>query len=216
MRTEPGVDRPHRAIRLLVVDDHPVVVDGVALLVAESPWIEVAGSAITGRDAITVAARVQPDVVLLDLCLSDMLGSEVVAEVAHCAPRAAVVVFTAFPEHAALDAARAAGAVGLVIKDASRSDLVAVVTGAARGERLSWSTVHERTVTAGELARTGLTRREHDVLRHVARGETNREIAGAMYLSPNTVKTYLQSALVKLGARNRVEAIARAHDHGLL
>lgn len=211
-----SLDVASRAIELFVVDDHPVVAEGVALLVEQSPWIRVVGSAQTGRQAIALIGHLQPDVVLLDLCLVDMLGSEVAAAVARSAPRAAVIVFTAFPEHAALDAAREAGAVGLVMKDASRSDLVAVVTKAARGEALSWSTASERTVSPSDLRLVGLTRREYDVVRHVALGETNREIAGAMYLSPNTVKTYLQSALLKLGARNRVEAIARAHEHGLL
>lgn len=205
-----------RVISVLVVDDHPVVSQGVAVLVEQASWIRVVGSACSGREAIAVAERLQPDVVLLDLCLSDMLGSEVAAALGERAPRSAVVIFTAFPEHAALEAARQAGAVGLVVKDAGRTDLVSTITRAARREPLGWSAAGERTVSGADLARVGLTRREYDVVRHVALGETNREIAGAMYLSPNTVKTYLQSALVKLGARNRVEAIARAHEFGLL
>lgn len=205
-----------RCISVLVVDDHPVVAEGVAALVEAASWIRVAGSACSGREAIALAQRLQPDVVLLDLCLADMLGSEAVGAIAACAPRAAVIVFTAFPEHVAVEAARQAGAAGLVVKDAGRSDLVTTITRAARGEPVGWSASSERAVSSADLHRVGLTRREYDVVRHVALGETNREIAGAMYLSPNTVKTYLQSALVKLGARNRVEAIARAHEHGLL
>jgi two-component system nitrate/nitrite response regulator NarL len=211
-----------RTIGVMVVDDHPVVAEGVAALVDQAPWIRVVGSACSGREAVAMAAALHPDVVLLDLCLPDMLGSEVVAALmagprqGGRRPAPAVVVFTAFPDHAGLEASRQAGAVGVVLKDAGRADLITTVTRAARGERLGWSAAGERAVTSSDLHRVGLTRREYDVVRHVALGETNREIAGAMYLSPNTVKTYLQSALVKLGARNRVEAIARAHEHGLL
>ncbi len=227
-----------RTIGVLVVDDHPVVAEGVAALVHQAPWIRVLGSASSGRQAIAEAARLRPDVALVDLCLPDMLGSEVVAALAagprhgdgsfegpegrrigQTLPgpeRPAVVVFTAFPDHAGLEAARKAGAVGVVLKDAGRTDLITTVTRAAHGEHLGWSASGERAVSSTDLRRVGLTRREYDVVRHVALGETNREIAGAMYLSPNTVKTYLQSALLKLGARNRVEAIARAHEHGLL
>jgi two-component system nitrate/nitrite response regulator NarL len=228
-----------RTIGVLVVDDHPVVAEGVAALVHQAPWIRVLGSAPSGREAIAEAARLRPDVALVDLCLPDMLGSEVVAALVaggrhtdggstepsggrrrgRALPgpgRPAVVVFTAFPDHAGIEAARQAGAVGVVLKDAGRTDLITTVTRAARGEHLGWSASGERAVSPTDLRRVGLTRREYDVVRHVALGETNREIAGAMYLSPNTVKTYLQSALVKLGARNRVEAIARAHEHGLL
>lgn len=203
-------------ISLVVVDDHPVIAEGVGLLVANTPWIRVEGSARSGREAIEVAARLQPDVVLLDLCLGDMLGSEVAAALLSQAPRTTVVIFTAFADHGALEAAREAGAAGVIMKDAGRNDLVDVITRAARGERLSWSTLAEHRATPAEFERAGLTRREYDVLRHVALGETNREIALAIHLSPNTVKTYVQSALGKLGARNRVEALARAHEHGLL
>lgn len=105
----------------------------------------------------------------------------------------------------------------MVVKDATRSDLAEVIGKAARNEPLPWgSGTGGPEATAAKLARFGLTRREYDVLRRVALGETNAEIAEAICLSRNTVKTYLQSALQKLGARNRVEAIARANEGGLL
>ena len=210
----PGPPRP---VRVLVVDDHPVVHDGVALLVERTRWVTVAGSARSGREAIELAERLAPDVVLLDLRLPDMLGSEAVRAIRRRAPGAAVLIFTAHPEHAALEAAREAGAVGMVVKDVTRSDLADAIARAARGEPLPWgSGADGAEATAARLARFGLTRREYDVLRRVALGETNAEIAEATHLSPNTVKTYLQSALGKLGARNRVEAIARAGEAGLL
>jgi two-component system nitrate/nitrite response regulator NarL len=202
-------------IRVLVVDDHPVVHDGVALLVERTRSIAVAGCARSGREAIDMAGELQPDVVLLDLRLPDMLGSEAVRAIRKRAPGAAVLIFTAHPDHAALEAAREAGAAGMVVKDVTRSDLAEAIGRAARREPVPWG-AEAAEATAARLARFGLTRREYDVLRRVALGETNAEIAEATFLSRNTVKTYLQSALQKLGARNRVEAIARASEGGLL
>jgi len=203
------------AVRVLVVDDHPVVHDGVALLVERTRSVTMAGYARSGREAIDLAGQLKPDVVLLDLRLPDMLGSEAVRAIRRRAPGAAVLIFTAHPDHAALQAAREAGAAGMVVKDVTRSDLAEAITRAARGETLPWDPDGAE-ATAARLARFGLTRREYDVLRRVAMGETNAEIAAATFLSRNTVKTYLQSALQKLGARNRVEAIARASEGGLL
>ncbi len=212
-----GVQRP---VRVLVVDDHPVVHDGVALLVERTRSVTIAGSARSGREAIELAEQLEPDVVLLDLRLPDMLGSEAVRAIRRRAPHAVVLIFTAHPDHAALDAAREAGAAGMVVKDVTRADLADVIGRAARNEPLPWGTGADAAdvagATAAKLARFGLTRREYDVLRRVALGETNAEIAEAIHLSRNTVKTYLQSALQKLGARNRVEAIARASEGGLL
>jgi two-component system, NarL family, nitrate/nitrite response regulator NarL len=202
-------------IRVLVVDDHPVVHDGVAMLVERTRSITVAGYACSGREAIELAGELRPDVVLLDLRLPDMLGSEAVRAIRRQAPGVAVLIFTAHADHAALQAAREAGAAGMVVKDVTRSDLTDVIGRAARGEPVPWGAVGAE-ATAARLARFGLTRREYDVLRRVALGETNAEIAAATFLSRNTVKTYLQSALQKLGARNRVEAIARASEGGLL
>lgn len=206
-----------QVVRVLVVDDHPVVHDGVALLVERTRRVTIAGSARSGREAIELARRLRPDVVLLDLRLPDMLGSEVVRAIRRQVPDAAVLIFTAHPDHAALEAAREAGAAGVVVKDATRADLAGAIERAARGEPLPWASgAGGAEATAAILARFGLTRREYDVLRRVAMGETNAEIAEAIHLSPNTVKTYLQSTLQKLGARNRVEAIARAGEGGLL
>jgi two-component system nitrate/nitrite response regulator NarL len=217
---DPVLSRPpggQRPVRVLVVDDHPVVHDGVAMLVERTRSVTVAGSARSGREAIELAERLAPDVVLLDLRLPDMLGSEAVRAIRKRAPGAVVLIFTAHPDHAAVDAAREAGAAGLVVKDVTRADLAEVIARAARKEPLSWGSGTDATdATAARLAQLGLTRREYDVLRRVALGETNAEIAEAIYLSRNTVKTYLQSALQKLGARNRVEAIARASEAGLL
>jgi DNA-binding NarL/FixJ family response regulator len=203
--------------RILVVDDHPIVLDGVSALASQVPGIEVAGYARTGRDAITQAIALQPDVILLDLRLPDMLGSEVARALRSKIPSAWIIVFTAFPNHAGVDAALAAGADEVIVKDASRTDLIEAIRHVSQDKhRPAEAVAHFQHERQARQARSGLTRREYDVVRRLAIGETNVEIASALKLSPNTVKTYVQIALQKLGARNRVEAISRAAELGLL
>jgi DNA-binding NarL/FixJ family response regulator len=181
------------------------------------PGIEVAGYARTGRDAIAQAVALQPDIVLLDLRLPDMLGSEVARELRSKIPDARIIVFTAFPDHAGVGAALAAGADEVIVKDASRTDLIEAIRHMSQDkQRPSDPVAQFQHDQQAKHARCGLTRREYDVLRRLAIGETNAEIASALKLSPNTVKTYVQIALQKLGARNRVEAISRAAELGLL
>ena len=204
-------------IRVLVVDDHPIVLDGVALALERTSFLQLAGYARTGREAVAAVQRFGPDVVLLDLRLPDMLAPEVVRGMLAVAPRVKVIVFTAYPDHAALADVLAAGAHGLVVKDAERADLVDVIRRVAVGERVVPTDVHgDGRMLSRRLREQGLTRREYEILRHVAMGETNPEIAAALGLTRNTVKTYLQRALEKLGARNRVEALARANQLGIL
>lgn len=208
--------------RVMVVDDHPVVRDGVALLLRGEPALVVVGSAESGRSALERAPGLRPDLVLLDLRLPDMLAPEVVTGLRGVVPAARVVVFTAHGDHHGVQAALDAGAQGALLKDAAATDLVAALRRVLRGEHVSDPRMVPRGVEGGEaanraaLARSGLTRREYEVLRLAAQGRTNPEIAETTGLARNTVKTYLQSALHKLGARNRVEAIGKASEAGLL
>lgn len=203
--------------RVMVVDDHPVVRDGVALLLRSEPALVVVGSAESGRAAIERAPQLAPDLVLLDLRLPDMLAPEVVTELRVVVPAAKVVVFTAHGDHAGVEAALDAGAHGALLKDAAATDLVAALRRVLRGERVTDQRIVRRaSADPAALARSGLTRREYEVLRLAAQGRTNPEIAETTGLARNTVKTYLQGALHKLGARNRVEAIGKAGEAGLL
>jgi len=197
-------------IRVFVVDDHPVVRDGVALLANTSRKIEVVGYAATGKSALEHVREMRPHVILLDLRLPDMLAPELIGAFARIVPTARIVVFTAYPDHPAVRAALDAGACGVVPKDAARTDLVSVITAAALGEDAA------PTFQPAQRTHALVGRREYDVLRRVAIGETNQEIADAMCLSPNTVKAYLRNLMQKLDARNRVEAISRAREVGLL
>lgn len=183
-------------IQVLVVDDHPIVLDGVTLALQNPARFRIAGYARTGREAIESARTLRPDVVLLDLRLPDMLAPEVIQSLHARCPEAKVVVFTAYPDHSALEAALAAGAAGVVVN----ADL---------GEDTAM-------LLSRKLGASGLTRREYDILRRVALGETNPQIAAALGLTRNTVKTYLQRTLEKLGAHNRIEALSRAGELGIL
>jgi two-component system, NarL family, nitrate/nitrite response regulator NarL len=207
-----------RPIEVLVVDDHPVVLDGVTLAFGGTSWLTIAGYARSGREAITAVERRQPDIVLLDLRLPDMLAPEAIHSLRARAPGIKVVIFTAYPDHAALEAALAAGAHAVVVKDAERADLVDIIRRVVDGERIVHTDVGQdhNLLLARKLRESGLTRREYEILRRVAMGETNPEIAEALGLTRNTVKTYLQRALEKLGVRNRVEALARASEYGIL
>ena len=208
-----------RTIHVMVVDDHPVVRQGVALLLRSDPNITIVGEACSGHEALDMARRLRPNVVLLDLRLPDMLGSEAIPLLRMSSPGSKIIIFTAYAGHRALTAAIDAGADCCLRKDAADVDLAVAIKRVARGERFVDPRLSQDT-NPGRMPRSSggppLTRREYEVLRHVAMGRTNPEIALAMGLSRNTVKTYLQTALQKLGVRNRVEAIARAHEIGLL
>jgi DNA-binding NarL/FixJ family response regulator len=207
-----------RLVRVLVVDDHPIVLDGVTLALQSTSWLQVAGYARSGAEAITAVQRFLPEVVLLDLRLPDMLGPEVIQALLAVHPAVKVVLFTAYPDHAALGAALTAGAHGAIVKDTERADLVDVIRRVVDGERVIRTGVgaDNQLLLNRKLREHGLTRREYEILRHVAMGQTNPEIASALGLTRNTVKTYLQRALEKLGAHNRVEALSRANQLGIL
>ncbi|MDL5156203.1 response regulator transcription factor [Actinomycetospora termitidis] len=194
-------------VRVLIVDDHPVVRDGVASQLARHSDIEVVGHAGDAAEATSVCGRERPDVVLLDVRLPDALAADVVPRLREVSPSTRVLLFTAFPEHSAVAPSLAAGAVGLLVKDASGTELGAAIRDVAR-------TGSYRGDVPGTDA--PLTPREYDVLRLVASGHTNGEIGAELRLSPNTVKTYLHNVMRKLDARNRAQVITNARAHGLL
>jgi DNA-binding NarL/FixJ family response regulator len=202
---------------VLVVDDHPVVRDGVVLLLRSDPSLRVIGSAESGHAAVAGVLDLRPDIVLLDLRLPDMLAPEVITELRRVHPAGRIVVFTAHPDHGGFAAAMEAGADGGLLKDVGGPDLSAALRRVLCGEHVVDPRIMpERSQRSNALAHSGLTRREYEVLRFAAQGKTNPEIAESTGLTRNTVKTYLQSALHKLGARNRVEAIGKASEVGLL
>lgn len=202
-------------VRLLVVDDHPVVLQGVTLTLQDAQWVRIAGYARTGRDALAAVETLRPDVVLLDLRLPDMLGPECISGLKARSPGSKIILFTAHPDHVAVAPALKAGASAVVAKDVDRQELMEIIRRVIDGEIVS-GVGGESAVLERKLRDYGLARREYEILRYVAMGKTNPEIADQLGLTKNTVKTYLQRAMEKLGAHNRVEAISRASQIGIL
>jgi two-component system nitrate/nitrite response regulator NarL len=194
-------------IRIVVIDDHPVVGEGVARVTSGS-GIELLGCVPSIQEARAFAS-LRPSVVLLDLRLGSLVSASSVHELRRALPSAQVAIFTAFPDHVAVTEALNAGAAACLVKDIGQNDLVQAVKALASGERPAPG-------PARSPDGVGLSRQERAILLHVARGETNTEIAKELFLAPNTVKTYWQSALAKLKAHNRAEAITHAHEAGLL
>ena len=205
-------------IRVVVVDDHPVVVDGVRLLLRDDPAIRVVGSAADAAAGVRLVARAQPHVVLLDLRLPDAMASEIVAPLRSASPSTRILVFTAYRDHAALQATLETGVDGCLLKDAGSTDLVSAVHQAVHGIPIFDPRIGESAAPRmrSRLHDTGLTRREYDVLRHAAAGRTNPEIAEQLGLTRHTVTGYLRNAMRKLEARNRIELISKAAQSGLL
>jgi DNA-binding NarL/FixJ family response regulator len=204
---------------VLLIDDHPIVLHGVQHLLAGSPEFEVVAECTTAEDGVAAARREQPDLVILDLRIADVLAPDVCTRLRSAAPAARIVILTAFDDDALLQACLQRGAAGVLLKDALGLDLVDALRRVLGGEtvldkrlnRASHS-LHE----SGDHVFEPLTQREYDVLRLMARGLIGKEIAGELSLAPNTVRSYAQSVLSKLHASNRVQALATAKRLRLL
>lgn len=206
-----------RRISLLVVDEHPVVQHGVRLFLDDIDAIGTVDTAASGRAAITAARAERHDVVLLDPSLPDMLVEDAVRSLAAVSPGTRVVIFAAHISPSLREQALALGVQGVVGKDATPDRLHdAIVRVACGGTIFEPGSEGMLRRAAEKVNGTPLTPREHEILRHAARGESNAEIAVAIYLAPTTVKSYLQSALRKLGARNRVEAVSKLSELRIL
>jgi two-component system nitrate/nitrite response regulator NarL len=205
--------------RILVVDDHPVVFDGVRTLLSTHPDLQVVGEAGDPATAVRMAATLQPDAVILDLRMGGRFTPETPREVKKAAPRARVLIHTASEENEPVHAALRAGADGAVFKDGR--DLVRALrtlldTGEEyldarlRGERRSRPTGADGPLT------DPLSPREYDVLCALALGQSTREISQELFLAESTVRSYTKSLLAKLGVRSRIEALAVARRAQLI
>lgn len=204
-------------VRVVIADDHPVVRDGLrALLDAESD-IEVVGEAADGDDAVLLADRERPDLVLVDLRMPRTDGVAATARIRERHPATHVLVLTTYDTDADILRAVEAGATGYLLKDAAREDLLRAVRGAARGETVLAPQVASRLV--GRVRAGGvepLSAREIEVLELVAAGSTNRAIADALYISEATVKTHLLHVFRKLGVDDRTAAVTVAVERGII
>ncbi len=196
-----------RRLRVLVVDDHEVVHWGFRTMLGEQVWVERCLSARTGDEAVALAERYEPDVALVDLFMGDESGADICERLRERSPQTRVLLISG-AGRIMPNAAKAAGAAGFVSKDWPAADIAAAV----RMVGLGMSVFRPHESPQGPA----LTDREREVLDLIARGSTNREIAGALFLSPHTVKEHTSSLYRKLRARNRAEAVQKAQRLGLL
>ncbi|TCP56538.1 LuxR family two component transcriptional regulator [Tamaricihabitans halophyticus] len=204
-------------IRVLLVDDHPVVRTGLAGMLDAEADIAVVGEADSGAEAIALVAERSPHVVLMDLRMPGVDGAQATRRILTEHRETKVVVLTTYDTDADILSAVEAGASGYLLKDASRSELAEAVRGAARGETVLAPTVASRLVQRVRVpAKAGLSDRELDVLRLVASGHTNAAIGQELHISEATVKTHLLRIFNKLGVSDRTAAVTTAMARGLL
>jgi DNA-binding NarL/FixJ family response regulator len=204
-------------VRLLIVDDHPVVRAGLTTLLGAEPAIEVVGEAASAAEAAVVAERRHPDVALMDLQLGDGVDGVGATRLLLALPRPPrVVILTTYETDADILAAVEAGAAGYLLKDAPAADLIAAVQTAARGGTVLAPGVARRLDERRRSPEPTLSGRELDVLRLVATGESNKAIAQRLFLSEATVKSHLFRVFGKLGVDSRTAAVAAARDRGLI
>ncbi len=207
-------------IRLLIVDDHAVVRQGLRMLLTQRYGIEVVGEAADGAAAVDLAAHLRPDVILMDLVMPGMDGRAAIAAIRAGNPKARIVVLTSLGGESHMAAAVQAGAAGFLSKDSSPDELVSAIHAVNRGQ-LVIPTHMMAALARGEAQspKTGsvaLSARELDVLREMARGRSNEEIAKALFISVNTVRSHVRSILTKLNLENRTQAAVYAYESGLL
>jgi two-component system response regulator NreC len=208
-------------IRVLVVDDHAVVRSGIRLLLAQEPDIEPVGEASTGREAIFEARSLKPDVVLMDVVMPDQTGLEALPRLLHEHPGIKVLLLSMQDDPRYVREAFAAGASGYVLKEAADTEVVDAVREVARGGRYVNPELGARLVAAeAEAQRRAeedpLSEREREVLRLLALGHTNQEIARQLYISVRTAETHRAHIMQKLGLTSRAELVRYAMSRGLL
>jgi DNA-binding NarL/FixJ family response regulator len=203
-------------IRVLLADDHGLVRDGLGRLLASTPDIEVVAAAADGGEAIRLAAEHRPDVILMDLRMPGMDGSEATRRLLEDDPTTQVVILTSFSERDEILSALDAGAIGYLLKDAEPDELIRGVRAAAQGESpLAPKAARELLGSRGAAAAPQLTDREREVLRLVARGLPNKLIARELGISEKTVKAHLTTIFQRIEVTDRVQAAMWARDHRL-
>jgi two-component system response regulator DevR len=213
--------RPSRVLRLLIVDDHEVVRQGLVALLDRREGFQVVAEAGTVAEAIEQAHRLDPDIVVMDVRLPDGSGIEACREIRADLPNTRIVMLTSFPDEEAVLSAIVAGASGYLLKQVRARDLVAALEAVGRGESLLDPAVTEKVLDRVRRIATGtytdelaqLTSQEQKILLLVAEGKTNKEIASEIFLSDKTVKNYVSSILSKLNLERRTQAAAFVAKH---
>jgi DNA-binding NarL/FixJ family response regulator len=212
-------------IRILLADDQALFREGVRTLLSMEPSIEIAGEAANGAEVVEAARTLRPDLVLMDLRMPVMGGVEATRRVREACPQSRVLVLTTFQEDEEIFDALRAGACGYLLKDTPSEKLVEAIHAAVRGESVIEPSVAAKVVAEfTRLSSLGsqssatplLSPREHDVLRQVARGRTNKEIASALHVTEGTVKNHLTNIFCRLGVLDRTQAALKARELGIV
>jgi DNA-binding NarL/FixJ family response regulator len=211
-------------IKVLVVDDHPVFRQGLISLLQQYPEFETVGQATNGEEAVVIASEVQPDVVVMDVCMPGGDGIAATTALQQALPQVKVVIVTVSDRDEDLFAAIKAGARGYLLKSVSLRELIDSIRLVAQGEAIISPTMAGKLLDEfkqtdqgqSDKELSGLSLREQEVLHLVAQGASNKEIADRLFISETTVKAHLRTILQKLHARNRAEAVALAANRGWL
>ncbi|MGW7680088.1 response regulator [Kribbella sp. NPDC054772] len=205
-------------IRVIVADDQQVVREGLVALLELIDGVQVGGAAANGVEAVDLVARGNVDVVLMDLRMPVLDGIQATAKITADFPDVAVLVLTTYADDASIANALRAGARGYLTKDAGRAEIGAALRSTAAGQSTFDPEVSKRLVaglTTPEQETAGLTARETEVLRLIARGLSNQEIAEQLFIGEATVKTHINNTFAKIGARHRAEAVRYAYRKGI-
>jgi DNA-binding NarL/FixJ family response regulator len=209
--------------RILIADDHPHFRDGLRALLLSAPDVEVVGEARDGEEAITLAARLQPDVILMDLNMPGTGGIEATRRILHTSPHISVLVISMYEDDDSVFAALKAGARGYVLKGALKAEILRAIRSVTSGEAIFGPAIARRLMQYFSAPRPDtpaeafpeLTDREREILVLIARHETNPEIAKRLHLSPKTVRNHVSNIFTKLQVADRAQAIIRAREAGL-
>jgi DNA-binding NarL/FixJ family response regulator len=217
------------SVRLVLADDQPLVRSGLRVLIADAPDLAVVGEAGTGLEAIELAERTRPDVVVMDVRMPGLDGIEATRRITATTTEVRVVILTTFDEDAYVYGALRAGASGFLVKDMGLDDILAAIRVVAGGDALIAPAVTRRLIEEfatrpepaprrreSPAALSAVTAREREVLVLVARGMSNGEIAAALFISVATAKAHVARLLHKLGARDRVHLVIAAYEAGLV
>ena len=210
---------PSLRIRVLVVDDHTMVRRGLATFLKVFDDLELAGEAAGGQEAIQLCAKIQPDVVLMDMVMPDMDGATTTRRIREQSPSIQVIALTSFKEESLVQSAIQAGAIGYLLKDVSADELAQAIRSAHAGRStLSPEAAQALVHAVSQPPATGvdLTERERVVLALMVEGLNNTQIAGRLTVSPSTIKSHVSNILSKLGVSSRTEAVTLALRNGLV
>ncbi len=210
-------------IRILVADDHPLFREGVRAMLHREADIQIVGEAMTGAEALTGAAELQPDVILMDLHMPDVNGIEATRTIMHTSPQTRILVLTMFEDDDSVFAALRAGARGYLLKGADKAEIVRAIQAVSRGEAIFGPTIAQRLMAffAADLQSAlppplpELTDREREILTLIAQGSSNTAIADQLVVSLKTVRNHVSNIFSKLQVVDRQAAINRARNAGL-